>query len=255
MSKNRKNEILDVVSRKKYISYSDLSELLFVSESTLRRDITDMYEKGLIQKVKGGIMALETREIEATSEIKQLENAKEKTIIAELSIDFIGNNQTIFLDSSTTSYYLAKQIQNHPEISGCTFITTSLISAPILSNNRRNSVYITGGKVLANRDSINGTDTCEYLEKCYFDIAFLSCRGISQDFGISEFSKEEAALKRIVSKNSNQKVLLVDNSKFNRKFPHLSISLPSLDFIVTNSTLSMDYKNFFFEQNIEVVSF
>ncbi|MBX8935301.1 DeoR/GlpR family DNA-binding transcription regulator [Enterococcus gilvus] len=254
MTNFREKQILEILSKKKYLTLTQLSKLLYVSESTVRRDVSALEKKGMVRRTKGGVSLLRLEETEASREFKIMEHSEEKKRIAQLAIDFIGNNQMIFLDSSTTSYYLALEILKMEELVDLRVITTNLSGGIRLSSNENIDVSLPGGKIYKKGESILGIETYDYLSKYYFDVAFMSCRGISDSFGFSEFTHGESLIKEVVAKNSNQTVMLVDQSKFDHSFPYRSLQFDQIDFVVTDSPVSDKYKLSFADSKIEVLS-
>ncbi|MGM0169100.1 hypothetical protein IGI39_003417 [Enterococcus sp. AZ135] len=254
MDTNREKQLLTLLSEKKYVSIEKLSEFLFVSESTVRRDIHSLVEKGLVQKHKGGVSLLTVTEIEATSEFKRSQHYEEKRKIAQSAIDFVGNRQLIFLDASSTSYYLALEIAKLDRLVGTRIVTTNLSSAISLSENENIEVYLPPGKMFSKRESLHGSQTCEYLSTYYFDVVFSSCRGIDTGFGFSEFTPEEALVKRVVGNQTTQIVALADHSKFGTTFPFQSFIPEQIDFLLTDAPVAKEFEHFFLEKEIEVIS-
>lgn len=230
----RELKLLELLKEKKYSSISSLSKELFVSESTIRRDIASLEMQNLVRKTKGGVLFIQEQNIEWPALFKNNENSDKKKYIADLAIDFIAEDQTIFLDSSSTCLFLAQKLKR---LKNCTIITNGLTTANILSEETNLDVYSTGGKVYSKRSSMNGSRTCNYLSQCYVDIAFLSCRGLSAKLGATDFSEEESMVKQTIVPNSKTTILLVDSSKFDKIFPHQSISFNKLDAIISDVSL------------------
>lgn len=250
----REKQILDLLAEKKYISIENLSTLLFVSESTVRRDIRALAGKGLVQKYKGGVSLLNITESEATSELKRSQHCSEKRQIAQSAIDFVGSHQLIFLDSSSTAFYLAQEIAKLEHLTGTRVVTTNLSSAITLSENQALEVYLPPGKIFNKRESLHGSQTCDYLTTYFFDIVFASCRGISAEFGFCEFTPEEALVKRVLSKRTKQVVLLADHSKFGTTFPFQSFTPEQVDFILTDRPVAEEFAHCFSNNQIELIT-
>ena len=254
MDQAREQQILALLSEKKYATIERLSKNLFVSESTIRRDIHSLAEKGLVQRHKGGVALVTITEIEATSDFNRSQHYDEKLKIARAAIDFIGHRQLIFLDSSTTSYYLAQEIAKLDHLTGTRIVTTNLSSAIALSENENIEVYLPPGKIFNKRESLQGSQTCDYLSNYYFDNVFASCRGITPEFGFSEFTPEEALLKRVVGSQSKQTVVLADHSKFCTTFSFQSFMPEQVDYVLTDSPVSLEHESFFADNKIEPIA-
>lgn len=228
----RKNELLNLLAERKYLSLAKLSQHFYVSESTIRRDVIYLEQQNLVRRTRGGVLYLQEKNIEWPSLFKNNENPDKKKKIAQLAIDFIAEDATIFLDSSSTCLFLAQELK---QLSSLTVITNGLATANLLSEETEFDILSTGGKVYQKRSSLNGARTCSYLSQCYVDVAFLSCRGLSDKLGATDFSEEEAMVKQTIAPNAKSTILLADSSKFNKTFPHQSISNHLIDTIVSDS--------------------
>lgn len=246
----REQELLRIIREKKYMSFSDLSQRLHVSESTIRRDIALLEQKKLVRKTRGGVLTLNEQSIEWPLIFKNQISSDKKKHIADLAIDFIGENQTIFLDSSSTNLFLARKMRN---LKSTIVITNGLKTADYLSDETELEIYSTGGRVYSKRSSLNGSRTCDYLSKCYVDTAFFSCRGLSAEMGATDYSEEEALVKLTMQQNANNVILLIDSSKVGKIFSHQSVSFDRISAIITDCQLPGPIKDKIMQYDIEIV--
>ena len=106
----RHAQILEIIKEKKFVSVSALSQVLYTSESTVRRDLIVLEKNGLIQRTRGGAIYMEATKLEWPLMFKRQANMEKKQRIADLAADFIKDHQTIFIDSSSTCMILAKRL-------------------------------------------------------------------------------------------------------------------------------------------------
>ena len=98
----RQNLIVELLKKNKSMSVAKLSELLYVSEPTVRRDLTHLEEQGAIIRTHGGAVLRDTENREIPLMFRESQNNSAKKIIAEKASAFIGNGKVIFMDASST---------------------------------------------------------------------------------------------------------------------------------------------------------
>lgn len=227
----RQNQILELINQKKSVTVSDLSRKLFVSPATIRRDLAAMETAGLIKRSHGGAVTVESTNVEAALTIREKEHIREKKLIADLAIDFVCSSFSVFLDSSSTAGMLIPFFNNYHSL---TVITTGLKNALQLAEKTDAKIYLPGGAVASNSNSIIGADTMDYISDVRADVAFISCSGMDKDRGITEASLEQAQLKRRMLSRTKTRILLCDNSKFGGIFLGRTCGFGDLDVCICN---------------------
>lgn len=232
MQEERLNEITKILNSKKVISLHTLEQTLFVSKSTIRRDLIHLENLGIAQRVRGGAKLVQDEKFEYPSNIRNLDNQVQKAELAKSVSRFLKNGMTIFLDSSSTTSFLCPLIERHDNI---TVITNSIRVADYFSHSNID-VYIAGGKVKQNSESILGTNALEFISQFNVDIVFLSCKCLDDSFAY-EVDLNQADIKRSMLANSDMSVLMCDNSKLNKTSLHKLASLDEFTHVFTNDNL------------------
>ncbi|MFL2029049.1 DeoR/GlpR family DNA-binding transcription regulator [Loigolactobacillus zhaoyuanensis] len=221
--------MLNLLKEHKYVSVNKLANILNYSKSTIRRDLTNLSKIKLVQRTPGGAILIRDQYTEDPLDVRQYANANKKKIIADLAIDYIENYASVFLDSSSTCFFLAKKLKQKKHV---VIVTPNLITVSYLELNTDNSVYCIGGKVT---DQRSGGPESEMATQNYFvDIMFFSCRGIDDSLGVSDRVETEASIKRAMSKQAKKVVLLVDSTKFDNHFLFKSIEMANIDVIISD---------------------
>lgn len=227
----RHRSILDYLNRKKSITVQELSAMLFVSEATIRRDLSEMEKQGLLKRSHGGAVLFESSSGETSLLVREQKNVREKQSIAHLALDFISSNSTIFMDSSSTAGMLIPLLKQYKFL---TVITNGLKNALALSQLTDVKTYIIGGVVSPQSTSSAGSDSIDYINNINSQVAFISCGGISEKNGITDAAFEQARLKNAMLNNSAVKVLLCDSSKLGKVFMCRTCGFDKLDYIITD---------------------
>ena len=211
MSKDREKQILEIMLNRKKVSVKELASALFISEPSIRRDLKSLEEQKLVQRTHGGAVIDET----ALSKhnipfmIREYEESNAKTLIAKKAIDFVHDGDVIFLDSSTSAYNLIPFLASRSNI---TVITNGVKSLTALAEIGINTIS-TGGNLLSTCLSLVGEEAYSTVERIHADAVFFSCRGLSDDGYLTDFSEKDNYVREKMIQNSKNSYLLCTENK------------------------------------------
>ncbi|MDP4133083.1 MAG: DeoR/GlpR family DNA-binding transcription regulator [Bacillota bacterium] len=230
LKEERWQAILKILSEKQYISTEELSQQLYVSLPTIRRDLSELASKNLIARSHGGAIGIteETREIPV--DFRNGINMRQKSKIARKASELAKDGDVIFIDSSTTTLHIADFIKN---LAGITVVTNSIQSAVLLRKNNIRT-FMTGGIVIDNSLALGGSWAEEYIKKFNINIMFFSSYGISDSGFITDYSEYETNLRRAALSQSNKKVFLCDNTKFGKASTFNVCHINEVDIVVSD---------------------
>lgn len=229
-TEERQQQILEILQKKQSATVEELEQVLYVSASTVRRDLSYLEKIGLLRRTHGGALLVDKSGEEASSRIREQQNIREKRQIAAVAAELIANNSSLFLDSSSTTAQLVPLLGAHQ---GLTVITNGLKHAMLLSEEPGIQTIVTGGTVALHSNSITGSETLFFLSSTAVDCCIFSCSAIDAAFGISETSVEQAKIKQQMLKNAKRKILLCDSSKFDQIALRRCCTLAEIDDLVT----------------------
>lgn len=231
----RQDNILDLLKERKFITTEKLAKELFVSNATIRRDLSILERKGQIHRVSGGASIIEpvVSPMDLSVHYTNRIQLKEKEHISKLATTLIKDGQTLFLDSSTTVMKLAEKLGRFEDL---ICLTNSVTTAQTILQFDKKKVHLTGGEVNPSYMNTYGTEAITNISSHYSDITFTSGRGLSEK-GISDTNSYEAEIKRSFSKNTHCLVALMDHSKFNVTHFNISVPLNQIDIIITDRPL------------------
>lgn len=244
MDYERKEQIMNILRAKQYASVNEICERLFVSGSTVRRDMKELEDRRQICRTRGGAYLLESISTEDPYAIRERQHVMEKQIIAAQAMKYIRDGMTIFMDSSSTVYIL---VQNMPAYNNLRVITSSLKTALSLGTKKGITVMCACGSPRPGTTSLIGQSTVEYIGRFNADAAFVSACGFDMKKGTSEASEEEAFVKRTMLSRALDKYLLCDTSKMGKFFLSKVADLPEYSKIITerpnvNNQIEADIK-------------
>ena len=229
MQNERQNAILQALKENKSANVADLAKKLYVSEATIRRDLAQMENMGLIERTHGGALLPENSE-EISIIFRMEKNAREKEKAATKALPHIPFFKSVFIDSSSTALALAERMDlNHK-----TVVTNNLQTAIQLSKKPNINLILLGGNVAYNTISATGSWTTRQLSDFSFDLMLSSCASV-QDGGAYERSLDQKELKRMAFKRSKVRVLVIDHTKFGAHGTYKLADLSEYDFVVTDA--------------------
>ena len=234
MKENQEKEILEFLQRMQYATIDELAEKLFVSPSTIRRKLNDLQKKGLITRTHGGAQLNDDNNFFPSFTFRVHENSFEKKKIALAAIKLIKNGDLIFLDGTTSAFFIAEYLS---EFKNIRVITNGIDTLSLLAKNNI-SAYSTGGCVQeVNRSVLIGHYAEEMIGNFHADIAFFSARSVTNDGEIYDCFEEENVIRKAMIKHATKKVFLCDDSKFGKTSLFHLCSLNDVDYIVSNHAI------------------
>ena len=210
----RQNEIMALLRERKSMTVHALSELLFTSESTVRRDLSDLERAGKVRRTFGGVILEETLTKEVPRLLRQSQNHEAKQKIAQKAKQYLANGKVIFLDASTTVAHLVPVLA---EFSDLTVITNSP-STSLELGNLGIRTFCTGGALLPSSQAFVGSGAEDFVRRFNADLMFFSSRGISEDGRITDSSVEESRLRQVMMKYAKKKIYLFDTTKLGKEY-------------------------------------
>lgn len=204
--------ILSTLKKEEMVSNKDLTKKLGVSESTLRRDLTELEKTGKITRVHGGaILNIESSEIDYSDNEKSM--IDEKRQIAKKASDLIKDARFIYLDAGSTCHQLIDYLDKSMNI---TIVTNGLMHIEKLILKKIPTIILEG-MIKESTKVASGVRTLDSIGRYNFDLAFIGANGYDRE-GYYTADINEAAVKSKAIANSNRAYILADRSKESVKY-------------------------------------
>lgn len=245
----RREKIMQLLSTHKSMNNEELCRRMFCSVSTLRRELIQLEEDGLVKRVRGGVMLVTGTGFDFSSQVRENTNVAQKQYIAEIAKDFLANGMSLFLDASSTALKLCPILNRLHNI---TVVTNGITTAIQLNHCDHINTFITGGQLRKGNASLLGETSSSYISNFKADIAFISCRGLCSD-GVFEADIEHSLIKRHMLQNAEKRILLADSSKFGEKFFHRLCQFSELDAIITDKEPNASILKAIDQAGIEII--
>jgi DeoR/GlpR family transcriptional regulator of sugar metabolism len=248
----RKSHILNLLNEKSSVSVSELSELLQLSEVSVRKLLDSMEQAGQLKRTWGGAVSIYGSLRELSNDEKLPKHFEEKRAIAQAAYDCIKDGDAIFLDSGTTTIQLARLIVSGTKRNIMVATNATNISMELAKATDIQSIII-GGEFRQKIFSCVGYIALMCLEHLYFDKGFVTGNHFSLEHGFTTPNLQEAEIKHRVLSVSKEHYVLMDYSKFGNDSLALIAPTKEVDNIITDWNIPSDVIQQFNEQGVNVI--
>lgn len=233
-SQSQEKELLQFLQAHQYASIEDMANALYVSTSTIRRKLSSLQEKGLITRTHGGAQVNDSNNFFPSFTFRIHQNSYEKKKMALSAIKLIKHGDLIFLDGTTSAFFIAEYLS---EFKNLRVITNGIDTLSLLAKNNI-SAYSTGGYVSQNNQSVLvGHYAEEMIKNFHADIAFFSAVAVDEHGEVYDCFEEENVIRKTMIQHAKKKVFLCDSTKFNKTSMFHLCSLNDVDYVVSNHQL------------------
>jgi DeoR/GlpR family transcriptional regulator of sugar metabolism len=225
-----------------------LAERLGASHATIRRDLVQLDEEGLLKRVYGGAVPVTDRD-DPFVDVAEVRVA-EKDAIARRCADLVKDGETVLLDIGTTAHRVARQLRGR----SLTVITSSLAVFDELQNEHTIQLVLLGGVVRRDYRSLVGFLTEDNLRQIHADRLFLGTSGVRPDGHVMDTTVVEVPVKRAMIAASDRVVLVADKGKFPGSGMARVCGPRELDAVVTNDPVDGKTLAALHEAGVEVIA-
>jgi len=232
-SHERQQRIMDLLESNQKVSTKALSATLGVSRETIRRDLKDMEQKGVLLCVHGGAKPISSViEPEATFAQRQAQFHDQKQAIGQLACDLIPHNSTCFIDAGTTTLAFARSLAARGNIR---VITNSLEISQIVNRGHNCDVLLLGGRPHSDVPATYGEMTLSEIDRFLADFSVISPTGLHQNRGATDYELHEAEVARAMMRRARACVMLCNSDKIGAESRVSICRLDEVDHLVTDT--------------------
>jgi len=248
LKEERQQNILDLLEKENKVIASNLSQLFNVSEDTIRRDLKELDQKGLVRRVHSG--ALKAGPPVTSFNYRQNIASEVKDKLAKSALNFLKENSVIIIDGGTTNLHIA---QNLPLDFNATIITNSPPLAVALEQHSNIELIMIGGILYKESMVSLGIDTYQFLQTIRADMYVMGIYNIDPQIGISVPTLTEAQIKRAMIESSAETMGLATSDKLGTVSKNIISSSDSLSYLITENADNKIVKEFS-KKNITVIN-
>ncbi len=236
----REDEIMTLLNETEYATVDYLAKKMNISSSSIRRDLKNLEERGLVSRSYGGVKLSETTGKHIPFALRSHENSPQKKQIAKAALSLVNVGDVVFLDGSSSAFFVAELL---PAVGGVTVVTNSV---DIMSTLARYDIktYCTGGNLSPeNKGVLIGGYAQDFLRRLRADVAIFSVQSVNADGDFFDCYADEVAIRNIMMQNARRRVLLCDSSKWNKTSTFYQGNVADIEYIVSDRNLNDLFHN------------
>lgn len=232
-AKERRTLIEEWVIRRGEVTFSELAEEFGVSEMTIRRDIHNLEDEGILRRVSGGAISVTGTAFEPSYDLRARHAADSKAQIAQEIAKLLRHGETVALDSGSTVALVAQAVRGRGL--GLTVVTPSLSVATTLADEPETHVILTGGTVRPHELSLVGAEAEHTFARYNCDTFVIGVAGVDAERGLTEYHPAEASVKQAALRASARVIVGADAAKLGRVHLVNIAPLSDISTIVTDA--------------------
>jgi DeoR family deoxyribose operon repressor len=249
----RWKSIIGLLSQNGNMSVKEIARFLDVSEITTRRYLTEMERERLIDRTHGGARLFDqshlVKEHYTIGEHSE-KSAQQKSLIGLKAASLVQANETIFLDSGSTTPFIAKYLAKELPI---TVVCYTFVNALEFHNRKNTNLILLGG--FYDRDStiFHSSQDSSFIRGIRADKAFISAAGIDARLGLTTFFYFEADIKKLMIQSAKQIILVADSSKFGKTSVSHFADLSQVHTVITDKGVRAEDAEMLQERGIQLI--
>ena len=232
---DRIRQILQILEQENGASIKNLAKRLDYTEMTIRRDVKQLTDDGIVRMVSGAVV-LNHLGTEADGvynlNYQKTKKLSEKQKICQKAESLIQDGDIVYFDIGTTVASIIPQLHEDKHITAVCCTMNALLE---IHKKGIHDFIVSGGKFSQDLQMFDSREGVELLKKTRITKAFLSAAGVHADLGVTCVSPQEVDIKRTVLENAVEKILVVDSSKFGLVKPSFVAELSEFDAVITDS--------------------
>lgn len=250
LNRVRQQHIMRLLGEREAVHIAELADQFGVSEVTIRRDLRALEGKHQIERTRGGALLGHRELAEVSLSEREVVNREEKQRIGRAAAQYVRNGDTIIIGGGTTTAELARNILDRKDV---LVITPTINIAAILADAPQVTVLITGGILLGREMTLAGHLGEQALRALHADKLFFGVNAVSLERGLTSAHPSEIGVDLAMLKAADERILLVDHTKFGSASTCVIGELTLLDRIITGSQISSDTAHALRESGIDLV--
>ncbi|WP_158674582.1 DeoR/GlpR family DNA-binding transcription regulator [Streptomyces hoynatensis] len=244
----RRDAILRMLGERERLDVAELTRRLGVSGMTIRRDLAELQQDGVLRRVHGGAVRWERSPFET----RRVTRAEEKRRIAERAALLVADGDSVAIDTGTTAHCVARALRGKRDL---VVVTNSIHVAGEFQGGGQESpakVLLAGG-VIAPEGCLVGALATDTIRRLHVGTLFLGCGGLTPERGFAFFDIEEAEVRRAMLEIAERVVVVMDHTKFGRTETIAVARLDQVDVLITDAPPPPPYPDLCREAGVELV--
>ncbi len=244
----RRQQVIDCLAKQGFVDLATLTSELGVSESTVRRDLTQLEAEGLVRRTHGGAVMASDRYSTLSFAVRETSEVAEKSAIGRAAAALVNEDETVLIDGGTTTYQVARHLTGRR----IQVVTNSLPIANLLGSDNAVELVMVGGFIYPRTGVALGPLTMEMLGSIHANKVYMGCAGITDDAVYNHNSLLAEAQRKMVE-SADEVVFVVDHTKFGRRALAQIMKLDDVDAVVSDERLDASWQGRLAERGVRLV--
>lgn len=243
----RQSQILDLLTQNKKLKVTELSEVLNVSQVTIRKDLSALEDSGIIVREHGYAKLNESDDI--NNRLAYHYDIKQK--IAEKAVESIEDGETVMIESGSCCALVALEIAKTKK--DVTLITNSAFIADYIRKIGNVRIILLGGEYQEESQVMVGPITRKCAEGFFVDKLFIGTDGFTKETGFTgnDYMRSEAV--KDMAKQASNVIIVTDSVKFQQKGVVSLLDTKKVSYIYTDSNIPEETEEYLIENNIKII--
>lgn len=242
----RQLKIIEILNKDKKVEVNTLSDLLKVSQVTIRKDLEVLENTGLLKRQHGFAVSISSDNLSNRLTI----HYEQKKKIAEFASEFIDDGETIIIESGSTCALLARELANSGK--RITIITNSLFIANFIKDATNIRIIVLAGEYQPQSEVVVGPMIRESIEKFYVNKIFVGTDGFKEEIGFTNGDYYRAEAVKDMSKSAKNVIILTTSDKFYSQGLVSQLSINDVSSVITDSNIPTNIKDFLTNSGINI---
>lgn len=250
LAAERKFKTVEYVRLHRVATISELAQEFGVHEATIRRDLEELEQKGLVKRTHGGVTIDQWTNDEPSFNERAVTQLDQKIRIGKAAASMVEDGDHIIIDSGTTTLHIAKHLTNRNNI---TVVTNDMNIAIELKDSPGVKVILTGGELYPSSYMLNGMITDHVLHSLHVQKAFIGIPVINPRYGLMHPEAQLVPTKVGMIQAAEKIIVVADDSKIGKLSLHTVAPLSAIHTLITSGDVPEKYNKQFRESGIEVI--
>ena len=243
----RRRKILELLEQQGNVKVEELAGIFDVSQVTIRKDLAELEEQGMLQRTYGGAVYSHRSRFNASFFQRLKMRSSSKNVIASAALAYIHEGDTIILDAGSTTLALAQIL---PSRFRSLYVITNSVPAALELSQAGYEILLVGGQVRNHSLALIGPAAIKTLETYHADRAFLGTSGATLTHGYSTPNPLDAAVKQAMMRSADETYVLTDSTKFGHACLASFASLKEVHLVITDFGMPAGFADAFTKRGI-----
>lgn len=237
ISDERRQRLVEIIAERGFVDLATLARRLDVSESTVRRDLVQLDEEGLIKRTHGGAVFISDRYSVLNFTARQSSAPEQKRAVGRAAAELIGDDEVVLINGGTTTQEVARQLLGRP----MRVVTNSLPIANVFSAAPEIELTVVGGYLYPRTGVMMGPAAKRSLESLHANKAVMGCAGVT-DEGYFNANALMVEIEQQMMDCADEVIMVADSSKFGRTALARICELGGMDYVISDDGLDVGWQ-------------